>query len=1039
MIFRTCLLSLLLLPAALAQPVRGTVSGSVTDGAGKAIGGAAIRLVQIETNRTRSAISGADGGFLLSNVAPGEYRLEAEHEGTRKYFRSFTLAVNQEAWIEAPLLAGRLTETVQVTDRASALRTESAALGSVVSNREVTGLPLDGRNFFELGLLLPGVAPAAQGSAGSVRGDFAVNVNGAREDANNFLLDGIYNGDPKLNGVAVTPPVDAVREFEVVSSAFDATFGRNSGGQFNVVIKSGTNQFHGTAYEFFRNRVFDARNFFAPAAEKSPQYQRNQFGGSLGGPIVPNRSFFFFDYEGRRLREGATRVTNVPTDLERRGDFSRSSVYAINPLTQTPFPGNVVPTPYLNPVGLAIAALYPQPNRAAAGQNYVSSPASRDSEDHFDVRTDHSLGASGELALRYSFADRSLYEAFSGPDFAAIPGFGTNVPRRAQNAALSETHSFGPAVLNEFRLGLNRISAGSYQQNQGRAFNREVGLPQYSTNDRDTGLSLVKLTGYSPIGDEYHNPQHSASTVYQALDNITIVRGRHLFKAGADFRYLQQNAYRDEMALGYLSFLGMTGSSLTELLLGMPSVTAVARADNHQHLRTRSMNFFVQDGWRVRPDLTVNAGVRYEYNAPPVDATDRANVYDAATRSLVRAGTSGMPRSGYTADRNNFGPRLGIAWRPGQKGTVVRAGYGIYFDQSALASGEGLYFNAPFYELKLFYSFQQYPLSLLDPFPKNYPLSLPSSALAFQRDLRTAYTQQWNFNLQQEMRGGSVMELAYAGSKGTKLLGGRDFNQPAPGPQQPNLRPVPQFDDINLLESRGNSNYHSLQARLQQNLKRGVSAQASYTWSKSIDDISNFFTSAGDPNFPQDSRNAALERGLSNFDIRHRLALSYSWDLPLGNGLLRGGWQTFGAWTFQDGRPFTVALLSDLDNSNTGRSTLGFGANDRPNALRSAALDSPGVDGWFDTTAFAMPAYGTFGNAGRNILAGPSYQNVNVSVVKSLRLSERANLQVRAEGFNLLNHTNLDLPDIFFGSPTFGKIQSAGSPRRVQFGLKFIY
>ena len=1030
------LLPLLLPTAAYAQSVRGTV----TDAAHKPISHATLQLTQDETSRRRLAVTDALGEFTIANLPPGEYRVEAEAEGFRKHLQQITLQLNQEANLEISLDPGRRTETVQVTAVRGLLRTESAALGGVIENRQITGLPLDGRNFFELSLLLPGVAPPAPGSAGSVRGDFAMNINGAREDSNNFLLDGVFNGDPKLNGIGVTPPVDAVREFEVATSTYDAVFGRNAGGQINVVLKSGTNQIHGTAYEFFRNRALDARNFFAPATENSPQNQRNQFGGSLGGPVVRNRTFVFGDYEGRRVREGITRVTNVPTALERSGDFSRSSLYAIDPFTQQPFPGNAIPQNRLDPVGRAIAALYPLPNRSVPNQNYVSSPALGDRDDHFDVRVDHSLGASDDLSFRYSFADRTLFEPFSASALVAVPGFGNNVPRRAQNVMAGDTHIFTPNVLNELRLGFNRIASGAFPQNTGRDINRQVGLPEISSNPRDFGLSQITITGFSQLGDELHNPQHSATSIYQAVDTATWVRSRHLIKAGFDVRWIRQNAFRDELSRGFLSFLGVTGNALAEMLLGYPSLTGVARLDNQQHLRTHSAYGFAQDTWHVRPDLTLSAGLRYEYNSPPVDAEDRANLYDPAVRSLVRLGTGGMPRGGYEPDRNNLAPRIGLAWRPGQGRTVVRTGYGFYYDQASLATGESLYFSAPYFDFKLFFSFDpQSPVTLSDPFPRNFPVALPSSALAYQRTLRTAYTQQWNMNVQQEIGRNRVVELAYAGSKGTKLLGARDLNQPLPSARQPNPRPVPQFDDIDILESRGDSNYHSLQARLQQSFHRGLTALASYTWSKSIDDASSFFSSAGDANYPQDSRNTRAERGLSNFDLRHRFSLSYSYDLPLGKGRLLGGWQTFGIWTFQTGRPFTVALLSDLDNSNTGRSILGFGANDRPNVLRNAELAKPTPERWFDTTAFAIPPFGSFGNAGRNILTGPGYQNINVSLIKNAMLREGARVQFRVEAFNLLNHANLGLPDIFVGSPSFGSIQSAGSPRRIQFGVKILF
>lgn len=1034
------LLLLVAFAAAQAQSVSGVVAGRVTDGDGKPRSGAAVVLVQNETERRRSAVTDLAGEFSITSVPPGGYRIEADADGYQKQVRRFELPLDREIWIEMPLLAGRRAESVEVTATREPLSAQSSALGGLIDNREITGLPLDGRDFFELGMLLAGVDPPAQGSAGSVRGAFAVNINGGREDSNDFLLDGIFDGDPKLNGVAVTPPVDAVREFEVVSGAYDAAFGRNSGGQFNVVVKSGGNQLHGTVYEFLRNRTTDARNFFAPSGEAAPQYQRNQFGATAGGPIIRNRTFFFADYEGRRLREGITQVTNVPTALERVGNFSASSTLAIDPLSGAPFPNNIIPSYYQNPVGQTIAALYPQPNRSTAGENYVSSPEERDREDHFDVRADHNLSAGDDLAVRYSFADRALYEPFTGPTFAQIPGYGDNVPPRSQNAMAGETHVFSHSLLNDFRLGLDRVSAGVYEQDMGTHANVAVGLPQASSNPRDSGMSLIDITGYSPVGDEYNNPQHSATTIFQATDTITMTHGRHLLKAGVDLRWLRQDAYRDELAMGYIDFLGLiTGNALEELLLGMPTVSGVATVNNAEHLRTQSQYAFFQDTWRVQPGLTLSAGLRYEYNTPPVDAFNRANLYDLVTQSLVAVGAAGMPRGGYTPDRNNWAPRFGFVWNPGQKGTVLRAGYGVYYDQASLAPGEGLYFNAPYYVSRLYYTSQDYPLSLTAPFPANYPLAEAPSALAFQRNLRSPYVQQWNFAIEREIGRGRTFALTYAGTEGTKLVEARDLNQPLPNTLPYNPRPNQAFNDIDLLESRGNSNYNSLQAHFQQTLRGGLSLLGSYTFSKSIDDGSGFFSTAGDANYPQDDRHANLERGLSDFDVRQRFTLGYSYDLPTGKGRLRAGWRTTGIWTFQTGEPFTVDLLTGKDNSNTGISTLGFGANDRPNLLKNPSLAQPGPDGWFNTAAFALSPFGTFGNAGRNILTGPGLQTVNLALLKDTALLERKTLQFRAEIFNSLNHPNFNLPDNFFGSPTFGKIESARDPRRIQFGVKFLF
>ncbi|HYY58670.1 MAG TPA: TonB-dependent receptor, partial [Pyrinomonadaceae bacterium] len=833
------LLVLVLASTAAAQTDRATVRGRVSNVNGSEVAGAEIRLVHTGTNETRRIAAGADGEFIISQLPPGTYRLEIESTGYGKYTREFELQVNQTQRVDVALEVGPLpVEVVNVTDALPPVQKDTAAVGTVIENRQVTGLPLDGRNFFELSLLVPGAVPAAPGSAGSVRGDFAFSVNGAREDGNNFLLDGVYNVDPKLNTFGVRPSVDAIREFEMLTSTYDASFGRNPGAQVNVVLKSGSNQLHGSIYEFFRNGALDARNYFAPSDQPAPQYQRNQFGFSLGGPVRRDRTFFFVDYEGTRAREGITRVTNVPTLAERGGDFSQSNLAApVDPLTGQPFPGGVIPSERINAIGRAIASLYPQPNRSAPFQNFVSSPAQRDRNDTFDVRLDHALSDSSNLTFRYSFGDRDLFEPFTGATFSLIPGYGATIPRRSQNIMLGETHIFTPAFINDVRFAFNRVALGVIQENAGTSINRRVGLPELSSNPRDFGLSLISLTGFSPLGHEGNNPQNSVTNTFQVLDTATYARGRHLFKFGLDFRFLQQNAFRDVQSRGFLTFsssAGLTGNALADLLLGAPFITGGARLDNAQHLRTNSYNLFVNDGFRITPRLTLNAGLRYEYNSPSVDTEDRANIYDPVTQSLVAVGTGGVPRSGYAPDRNNFAPRVGLAWTLGQEGrTVVRAGYGVYYDQSALAPGEALYFNAPYFDFNLYFSLPGLPLSLNDPFPRFFPFPLPDSALAIQRDLRTAYMQHWSFGLQQELGGSRVLEVNYVGSKGTKLLAGRDINQGQPTTLPFVIRPVARFDDINILESRANSNYNSLQVRFQQRLDFGLSMLASYTWSKS--------------------------------------------------------------------------------------------------------------------------------------------------------------------------------------------------------------
>jgi len=1041
--------------AAKSQTYRGTLRGTVYDPNRAVIPGAQVKVTNTATNETRVVFTGQDGEYLISDLRPGSYLIAASATNFRTWEQRLDLNVNRDIRVDFDLTIGGDLEVI--IDASKAIKQDSASLGTEIQNSQIKGLPLDGRNFFELTLLVPGAVPAAPGSAGSVRGDFAFSVNGAREDANNFLLDGVYNVDPKLNTFGVRPSVDAIREFQMLTSTYDASFGRNPGAQVNVVLNSGSNNVHGSAFEFLRNAALDARNFFAPSSEPKPKYIRNQFGGALGGPIKRDRTFFFADYEGTRSREGITRLTNVPTAQERVGNFSQS-IFGVptNPFTGQPFQNGVIPDFFINPVGRAIAALYPLPNRNVPFQNFVSSPTQRDDNDSFDVRVDHRLNNRADLAFRYSFGDRDLFEPFTGPSFSVVPGYGDFVKRRSQNVMAALTYVLTPKFVNETRLAVSRVASSVIQE--ASHTNSTVGLPTISPNARDVGLSFITITGFSPLGDEGNNPQNSVTNVYQVLNNSSYAHGNHLFRFGADLRFSQQNAFRDVESRGRLQFspfFQLTGNALGDLLLGFPLLTSVARVDNAQHIRTQSYNFFINDSFRVRRNLTLNAGLRYEYNTPPVDAFDRANIYDVATHTLVKVGTNGVPRSGFEADKNNFAPRVGFAWTiGGDQATVLRGGYGVYYDQSPLAPAEALYFNSPYFDNNIFFSLPGLPLTLNNPFPSFFPFPLPDSALAIQRDLRTGYMQHWNLNIERQLWRKNVLEVAYVGSKGTKLLTARDINQPAPSVLPPGLpivpRPNPFFDDIDLLESRANSDYHALQARFEQRLSHGFSGLISYTWSKSIDDASNFFTSAGDPNFPQNSYNVRAERGRSNFDVRQRLSASYSYLLPFGKGrrfaansglatTLLTGWETFGIITLQSGRPFTVALLPEIDNSGTGRSILGFGANDRPNIVGNPVLSNPSTERWFNTSAFAFPFPGTFGNAGRNILDGPGYQNVNASLVKNTALSEGVTLQFRTEFFNLFNHPNFNLPDNFLGSPTFGVISSARDPRHIQLGLKLLF
>ena len=629
-----------------AQSHRSAIRGRVEDATGAAVLGASVKAVNEGTNETRTTSTGETGAFAIAELAPGTWVVEITAPGHKTHAQRVTLEVNQERRLDAQLEVGALTDRVEVSAPLADIRRDSPAVGTVVENRQILDMPLDGRNFLELTLLAPGAVPAAPGSAGSVRGDFSFSVNGGREDFNSFLLDGADNVDPKLNTTGVRPSVDAIQEFEVLTSTPEASHGRQAASQVSVVLKSGTNRFLGTAYAFMRNGALDATNHFAPRNEPDPEYQRAQSGFSLGGPILRDRTFFFADYEVTRADEGITRITTVPTDAAR----------------------NAIPAFLTHPVGRAIAALYPSPNRSGTFGNYVASPTQRDHTDHFDVRSDTALGAAIDLMARYSFADRRLFEPFSGPGFSFLPGYGNDVARRGQNFVASATHILSPNLLNETRAGFSRVSASVFPEQSG-SVNRIVGLPEPWANPRDAGLSLVTVTGFSALGHEYNNPQSGTTNTIHLADTLTWTRGQHLLKAGFDGRLIRQSAFRDVQARGSLTFTGVfTGNPLVDLLSGLPTFTTLARARqsakaSHRIVRgiragqlSHSAQLDAFRGLAVRRDITAGGRRRSRIAVQP--AVRR--VCRPSARTACRAGaTTPIATTGHrgSAPRGPWTPR----------------------------------------------------------------------------------------------------------------------------------------------------------------------------------------------------------------------------------------------------------------------------------------------------------------------------------------------------------------------------------------------
>ncbi len=1035
-----------------AQSSWATIFGSVRDESGAILQAVEIEVREENRGLVRRTISGRYGSFALPLLSPGRYTLTASLVGFKKaIIQEISLRVSEKATVNLVLQVGSVQESINVESETPLMQSGSSAIGQVIDNRKIINLPLNEREYLQLTLLAPGSAPPAPESRLSTQSNSGVNVNGAREAANNFLLDGVDNNDLFLNRLVVKPSIDAIEEFKLQASSYDAEYGRNGGAQVNVALKSGSNGTHGTLFEFLRNSQLDAKNFFDLPDRKIPIYQRNQFGGSLGGPIVKSQTFYFLNVEGARTRRAETRTSNVPTVEQKNGDFSKAPIVLTDPFTGGPFPGNRIPREMIHPVGQAMASLFPDPNREVPGQNFVASPVALERMTQFNVKLDHQWNPANRSFARYSFIDEFDVSPYAqkGPN---LPRFGIRVLDRGQNLALGHTQVISPAVLNDFRFGYNRLRREVFQENVGIDGLRELGITQLSVGERDLGYPSVVLAGYEKLGDDPNIPIVRRTGTFHFSDSLSFQKGKQFIKTGGEIRYYQENGYNDLFARGQLHFQPIfTGDALGDLLLGFPLLTISAINDNPQALRTTAYNFFMQDDWKLHPRLTLNLGLRYEFNSSPVDAHDRLITFDVDARRLIRVGQEGVPRSGVDSDFNNWAPRVGFSLDlTGSGRFLLRSGYGIYYDSGTLIENETLYFNPPYFELSLFFTNPPNLLTLSDPFPANQGFAPLPTPVTLDRRFRTAYSQQWSFGLQRELRRDFILELNYIGSKGTKLVMKRNLNQPVPGPGDLNdRRPIPGFGDILLVSSEASSIYHSFQARAEKRYAQGVSLLAAYTYSKVVDNASAFLESKGDDNTPQNSSNIQAERGLSNFDLRHRLALSFIYDLPFGPerrwtpkggkfaGALLNDWQISGILTLQSGRPFTPRL--GTDNSNTGN-VGGFFAHDRPNVIGDPHLDRPTPERFFNTDAFAIPPSFTFGNAGRNILIGPGMNSLDVALLKNIRLGMSHSLQFRTEFFNALNHPNFNLPESFIDNPaTFGRILSAGPSRQIQFGLKYVF
>ena len=1014
------------------QITSGSVTGYISDPSGNPIPQAQLEAVDKQHSESKRILSDHTGFYRFADLYPGVWSISVESSGFEKTSKS-DIQVGIGARIRLdfrPLIAG-MKQTVEVTSALNPLETESANLGMILDQKRIQSLPLNRRDFLQLALLTPGVAPPVEESELSSRGGFAMHANGGREEFNNFLLDGVDNNDPYVGRYTVQPSVDSVQEFRIETNNYSAEFTRSAGGQVNVITRRGSNQFHGYANEYLRNRVLDATNYF-DAGEKN-KHVRNQFGFGVGGPIVREKTFFFANADFLRERQGLSRISTVPTELQREGDLSELGTIIVDPFTRLPFSGNTVPDNRISPVSRKLLNLYPYPTMSGLSNNYIARPTQKEDQSLANIRVDHKFTPQDEFTVRYNYGYQNVYEAYS-EDTASLPGFGDYVRDRTQNVLIQYERILSPATINTIRFGFNRFGRKLTSENSSTDAGQELGVDWLNVNPRSLGYPSMTIAGLSKIGDGTNLPILRAANTFDISDGLAIDRGQHLFKVGAQLRRMQLNSVLDLLARGSLSFSGaISGSGISDFLLGYPSFTLRALADNPMALRTTAIGVYLQDEWALSPRLRLTLGLRYEYNTPPVDPNDRMTTLDPATDQIVKVGTNGVSRSGINPDRNNFAPRFGFAWSINPD-TVLRGGYGLFFDSGMLEVNTALYFNPPQFNMKVFFPTAQGLLTLQDPFPTTGGYVPPPSLSVLSPDIVAPYMQHWNLDIQRSLGRAGNLSMAYAGSRGVHLIRSRDLNQPAPAAGYLQARrPLPAYGSILSVESAAKSSYHSLQISFNRPMSRDFSIWTVYTFSKSIDDTSAFLGSKTDANFPQNSNNIGAEKSVSSFDVRHRAAIAYVYELPRENKWTRNT-ELRGITTLQSGQPFTPILR--FDNSNTGNTGQGSGF-DRPNLLKNPRLSTRGPDRWFDASAFAIPAPYTFGNAGRNILRGPGFASFDVSLTRHIPISDRARFTIEAQVFNLFNRANFDVPELYVDDPgTFGRILSAKAQRQIQLAAR---
>ncbi len=1072
-------LSLLLLTGgtSFAQYNTAEISGVVKDDQGGVLPGVSVAATNVASGLKIERVSDDAGRFFLPALPVGEYTITAVLSGFKQFTeQGLILKVGQKIELSVMLQIGQVTDTVTVTAETPLLRTANAEIAEVIDNRQVEELPLNGRQFILLAQLTDGVTIPPGGTRGAALGQAGPlpNVYGQRGGHNIYLIDGVKVTDELFNNLVISPSVDAIQEFKIQKTMYPAEFGGKASALINVVTKSGTNSFHGSALEFVRNEKFDAHNYFDDRTKPIPPLRQNQFGVNVGGPIKRDQTFFFFSYEGQRIRKAQTQTFSVPTAALRRGDFSGLAALC-DPLTRTaagtcaPFAGNQIPTNRLSPVASALLARVPLPTSAGLVQNLLGVEDQANPMNQFSLKVDHRFGVSDNLTSRFSTSRVHDTQPFgtSALNEALVSGFGRTVTTESENFALSHTHSFGSKWLNEARFGYLAARGGQVSPNQGVDFAALSGLRGVTQDSRDMGYPQVSFGGlFSAIGDPTSFVSRNNRS-YELYDNVMIDRGDHRLKFGGYLFHLKFNPVNPTNARGNFTFNGQwTGNAFADFLLGYPSVSQVGIGRADEHGRSTWLHVYGQDDWKVRSNLTLNYGLRYEINSEMTDVDNRLSAVDLSGRRFVIASDengnlapgasallSQIPIS-YTTSKDagwkrgllrpsyrRFAPRLGIVWSPGSSGkTVINAGFGVFLNQWAYSVQQALASTLPFFFAKTVTAAADAIQPALD---TSMVLLAPANGTVggntMDWDFRTEYARNYSVSVQRQVTSTTMFEVSFLRSTivGADSSTVRNVPEPGPGAIGPR-RPVPQLANITAIRWDGYSIFNGVTFRAEQRLSHGLTMTAFYTLSKAIDDASDPGGTAFEANLPQDVRNMAAEEALSSFDHRHRVVGSLTYALPgVGGGgfasKLGSGWQVNAIVLLESGAPFTV-------NLGTDRANIGAGPAQRPN--QTCDPNEGGgrtAQQWFNTGCFTLQPQFTFGDAPRNSVLAPGYASVDTAIQKDIDLGNGARVQLRWETFNLLNRTNFDVPNRVAFTPNFGRIFSAKPPRQMQFGLKVLF